>query len=113
LESLPWQHEQSQVFVSPAAVGTTGVTLSADCPFVFIGQLSPLQQSQLSQQDLASIDTLSLSFIGQESPLQQQQDIACVPERVLAYANAAKLIPRTIMAAMIRSNFFFILFLVI
>jgi len=69
--------------------------------FFIIGQLSPLQQSQLSQHDIASFADAffaSLFFIGHESPLQQQHDIATADENdvpVVEYATIPRAKTRT------------------
>jgi hypothetical protein len=78
------QQGQSQLFASPPCDLSFFVS-----PF-FIGQESPLQQSQLSQHEAVSLPDASFFFIGQESPLQQQHAAALVAvEVVREYAKAA------------------------
>ena len=106
------QHEQSQVFASPlpCAVG------AADCAapsLFFIGQESPLQQSQLSQHDALSAPAPSFFFSGHESPEQQQHDATADAENV-ARENASAAIdsPRTAkMAKAIKIDLFMIYYL--
>src|SRR5215210_3245723 len=88
-------------FASLFIIGHEAASIFMTLPsasFAIIGHEapSPLQQSQSSQQESASLPEASLFFSGQESPLQQQHDaaVAELPFE-LPYENATTASPNT------------------
>lgn len=104
------QHEQSQLFASVLLSLASAFGACIVLSFFFIGQESPLQQSQLSQHEAVSLPDESFFFIGQESPLQQQQDIADAVELlVVVNANVTIPSPMTSIVAIASIIFFFMI----
>jgi hypothetical protein len=98
------------IFIGQDAPSAIFVPDTVACSDFFIGQESPVQQSQSSQHEAISLLDVSFFFIGHESPLQQQHDTVVADEMVvLVNAKAAIESPKTINAAIASIIFFFMI----